>query len=44
MNERKLIIKYIEEQCECEWVDFKEKFYQLKYDKDSFIKDIERHF
>lgn len=40
MNERELVIQYIEEQSECEWVDFKEKFYQLKHDKDSFIKDV----
>lgn len=40
MDEKDIIIQYIEEQCECEWVDFKEKFYLLKNDKDSFIKDI----
>jgi hypothetical protein len=33
-------MQYIEDSRECEWVDFKERFYALKQDKDSFIKDI----
>jgi predicted HTH transcriptional regulator len=40
MDERELLIQYIENQHECEWVDFKEKFYIIKHNKDCFIKDI----
>ena len=40
MTDRELVMQYIEDSRECEWVDFKERFYALKQDKDSFIKDI----
>lgn len=40
MTDKELVMQYIEDSRECEWVDFKEKFYTLKQDNDSFIKDI----
>jgi hypothetical protein len=40
MDERELLIQYIKNQHECEWLDFKEKFYVIKYKKECFIKDI----
>jgi len=40
LSDRELVIQYIKDSQECEWVDFKEKFYALKHDKESFIKDI----
>ena len=40
MNDIEIVMDYIENQQECEWVDFKEKFYIIKHNKDCFIKDI----
>jgi len=41
LSDKELVTQYIEDSRECEWVDFKEKFYTLKHDnKESFIKDI----
>ncbi|WP_019229259.1 ATP-binding protein [Sedimentibacter sp. B4] len=40
MSDRELVMQYIEDSLECEWVDFKEKFYALKNDKENFIIDI----
>lgn len=40
MDEKELLIQYIESQHECEWLDFKEKFYIIKHNKEAFIKDI----
>ncbi|QLY81212.1 ATP-binding protein [Clostridium intestinale] len=40
MDEKELLIQYIESQHECEWLDFKERFYVIKHNKDAFIKDV----
>lgn len=40
LEDRELVIQYIHNLQECDYVDFKEKFYIIKHDKESFIKDI----
>jgi|GEM_PF-1220180 len=40
MDEKELLIQYIKNENECELIDFKEKFYIVKQNKESFIKDV----
>lgn len=40
LKDRELVMHYIENSQECEWVDFKRIFYAKKSVKDDFIKDV----